>query len=546
MAYAALPNYPEMQITTDLNAQFDSEIDGNYIVYTDTRSGNGDVYLYNLETGAEMPIASSEEDEFLNAISGNIVAYTLSRFDDDDILVYDISTGLTKQITDPENRQFALRRDPAVCGKYVVWQDNSSGSYDIYCYDLETGTLYLISHDGSYPAAGDQIHPAVHGNLIVWEDYRIPSDPEIYLYDLSWLGTNADGVEIPLDDRLDLQADVEAWQAFPEVYGKYVVCDEALSTDPNDRNIVVWDLDLGEAVWQTTNTARQERARIDGTRVIWEDSRSGSNIDIYTYDLTTGIEEAVTDIPAMQFLCDISGNRIVWTDLRNVSEENPANYDIYMAEPAAEIAVNPTELNFGDVELGQSSLLIATISNLGGSPLEITVERWESNHWFDFSYTPTTATINPGSQTDLVVTYGPSDVGVAVLTLRITSNDPDEPYTYVTCSGRGVQITIPPEEMFQDLLDFYDQNIADNDLQGIGPGNSAENRETAIRNMILAANDLYAQGQVYAAIEQLQALYMKIDGESPPTSPPDFITGDPATLAEFRQIVQDVLNAISS
>ena len=64
--------------------------------------------------------------------------------------------------------------------------------------------------------------------------------------------------------------------------------------------------------------------------------------------------------------------------------------------------------------------------------------------------------------------------------------------------------------------------------------------------MILAANDLYAQGQVGAAIEQLQALYMKIDGESPPTSPPDFITGDPDILAEFRQIVQDILIAIGS
>jgi len=247
-AYAALPNYPETQITTDLNAQFDSEIDGNYIVYTDNRAGTNGIYLYNLETGVEMPIASSEENEFLNDISGNIVAYTLARFDDDDILVYDISTGLTKQITDPLNRQFALRRHPAVCGKYVVWQDDRSGSFDVFCYDLETDTEYLISHDGSYPAAGDQMHPAIHGNLVVWEDYRDPDDPEIYMYDLSWLGTDLDGVEIPIDDRPNLPADVEAWQAFPDVYDKYVVCDEAFTTDLGDRNIVLWDLELGEAV----------------------------------------------------------------------------------------------------------------------------------------------------------------------------------------------------------------------------------------------------------------------------------------------------------
>ena len=176
----------EMQVTTDVNAQFDPAIDGDYIVFTDNRAGNMDVYLHNLATGGEMPIADTSEAEYLNDVSGNYVVYTFARFDDEDICAYNIVTRETKQITDPENREFAMRRDPAVSGNHVVWEDNRNGHDDIYLYDLVTETETLVSTvEGGLPALGDQRNPAIHENLVVWEDRRDPSNRDIYVYDIS-------------------------------------------------------------------------------------------------------------------------------------------------------------------------------------------------------------------------------------------------------------------------------------------------------------------------------------------------------------------------
>ena len=527
----------EMQVTTDVNAQFDPAIDGDYIVFTDNRAGNMDVYLHNLATGGEMPIADTLEGEYLNDISGNYVAYTLARFDDDDICVYNIETGETKQITDLANREFALRRDPAVSGNNVVWEDNRNGHYDIYLYDLVTETENVISTgEGGLPTLGKQENPAIHENLVVWEDARDPSNRDIYVYDIS--DPDPAPMLIPVDEAHGELRE----QSHPNVYGSYVVFEEV--TEPTNREIVLWDLNSNTVVWTTTSAASQSRPRIDGTRVVWEDHRNG-NLDIYTYNIETGQVDPVVTDPSTQFLCDISGNRIVWTDLRNASPEHSGNYDIYMFEtvtPEPDIFVSPTTLSFGNVEIGESSMLIATISNEGNCPLEVIVVYGGGPDWMDFTFTPDAATVDPGAHIDLLVTYTPPDVGLSEAFLNISSNDPDEPTVLLMLTGNGVPATIPPEQIFQDLLDFYDENIDDGDLQGIGPGNSAENREHAIRNMIIAANDLYADGFIEEACEQLWDIYMKIDGESPPASPPDFIEGD--AVEEFRQQVLDLLEAI--
>jgi len=77
----AFINGTEVQVTTDTAAQFDPAIDGNYIVFTDNRLGNSDIYLYDIAAGTETPIAATEEEELLNDISGNKVVYTLARRD---------------------------------------------------------------------------------------------------------------------------------------------------------------------------------------------------------------------------------------------------------------------------------------------------------------------------------------------------------------------------------------------------------------------------------------------------------------------------------
>ncbi|HPO70993.1 MAG TPA: hypothetical protein PKV53_11905, partial [Anaerohalosphaeraceae bacterium] len=59
----------------------------------------------------------------------------------------------------------------------VVWQDNRNGNWDIYGYNLITRQEFAITDD---PA--DQIHPAVSGTLVVWEDYRVSPSNIYYVW----------------------------------------------------------------------------------------------------------------------------------------------------------------------------------------------------------------------------------------------------------------------------------------------------------------------------------------------------------------------------
>jgi beta propeller repeat protein len=52
---------------------------------------------------------------------------------------------------------------PSVSGDTVVWRDNRNGNYDIYGYNLNSQTEFLIC--SSVP---ESCRPRVSGNIVVW------------------------------------------------------------------------------------------------------------------------------------------------------------------------------------------------------------------------------------------------------------------------------------------------------------------------------------------------------------------------------------------
>lgn len=85
---------------------------------------------------------------------------------------------------------------------------------------------------------------------------------------------------------------------------------------------------------------------------------------------------------------------------------------------------------------------------------------------------------------------------------------------------------LSPEEEIARILDFFDTSVESETLEGDGTGNSAEKRLNALRNMIEAARDLIAAGDIDAACQQMQDVYNRTEGETPP---PDFVTGEAAS-----------------
>lgn len=108
---------------------------------------------------------------------------------------------------------------------------------------------------------------------------------------------------------------------------------------------------------------------------------------------------------------------------------------------APEIEVTPLNLNFGSVPVNRSTTALLTISNVGTGDLvvsEISLAPGSSPNFTISAVPPLPATIGPGGNTDVKVSYCPLSSGTleqdAVL---IKSNDADEPTVQVELSGMG-------------------------------------------------------------------------------------------------------------
>jgi hypothetical protein len=138
---------------------------------------------------------------------------------------------------------------------------------------------------------------------------------------------------------------------------------------------------------------------------------------------------------------------------------------------AADIAIAPSSLDFGDVftvVTREESLLV---SNIGVEVLN--VSDIASDHP-DFTVSSPVATLAPGESQVVVVSFSPSSAGAIAATLTITSDDPDEPSLVVPLTGIGVPppvVEVQPESLSADLLtdetqtqDLTIQNTGGSDL----------------------------------------------------------------------------------
>jgi hypothetical protein len=104
----------------------------------------------------------------------------------------------------------------------------------------------------------------------------------------------------------------------------------------------------------------------------------------------------------------------------------------------------------------------------------------------------------------------------------------------------GERLLIAPViPTMQEILLFFDTMVANGTLKGDGPGKSADNRLKALRNMLQAAANLIAAGNMEAAYQQLYDAYRKADGDP---HIPDFIAG--TSEVELAQMILALENSL--
>ena len=121
-------------------------VSGGRIVWSDGRSGNEDVYLYDAASGATRQITTDPAGQFNAQISGDYIVWEDGRnstspyFPSNDIYLYDLATGTEVPVATGENHQGWPRID----GDRVVWTERANDRWEIRTAQLERVTLQSL------------------------------------------------------------------------------------------------------------------------------------------------------------------------------------------------------------------------------------------------------------------------------------------------------------------------------------------------------------------------------------------------------------------
>jgi beta propeller repeat protein len=177
----------DYSITTEEGEQIDADIYGDYIVWTDRRSGNADIHIYDLSVDTD---------------SDGTPNYRDSDDDNDNVPdVADLDPDPAEQplITNPERQH-----NPAIYGDYVVYQDHRNGNSDIYMFNLKNNTEVALTNTPE-----DESLPRIYDNYVVYEKL-VDTQRDIFYYDLITSTSH----------QITYQA---SSQEFPDIYGRYVI-----------------------------------------------------------------------------------------------------------------------------------------------------------------------------------------------------------------------------------------------------------------------------------------------------------------------------------
>lgn len=119
-------------------------------------TGGMDVMGYNLTTQTTFTISVQMPHEGYARIEGTTVVWER----EGDIVGYDIAAATPFTITQDAYQQ----REPTISDRWIVWQDDRHGQWEIYAYDRSSGQTYRVTN---HPL--DDQHPAVAGHIITWE-----------------------------------------------------------------------------------------------------------------------------------------------------------------------------------------------------------------------------------------------------------------------------------------------------------------------------------------------------------------------------------------
>ena len=297
-------------------------------------------------------------------------------------------------------------------GTGVAWGDyDNDGDLDVYVAIWATANrLYSNDGDGTFTETGSSagVDDSGNGTAVSWGDYDDDGDIDLYaaLYGTTNLLYRNNGTS-----------------------NQWLIVKLVGTASSKDG--------IGAQVTAVTGATRQRRDMDGGS---WYQSQPSLPLEFGFGGITT-VDSLIVRWPSgtVQIQTSVSTNQVL-----TVTEPTPAA-----------ISLSPTSLSFGNVNVGSSGPQTLTVSNTGGSTLNVTGITVSGTDAAEFSASPTSFNVNAGGNQDVTVTFSPTSTGSKSASLSIAHNASGSP-SAVTLSGTGVgvpKISLSEASLVMDSTD---------------------------------------------------------------------------------------------
>jgi beta propeller repeat protein len=346
-------------------------ISGDYVVWTDTVDQNKDLFLYRLSTGTEIDLTPDwqcQKSGNLNpnqespAIDGNSIVWEDTRNFTSDIFLFNIISGDETMVT--EDTDDSNQMSPDISGNRIVWADDRTKGFDenygAFTFDIY---LSLIPHEEEILLSPNMPYlslenPHISGNYVVCEGLDLLTGT----YDI-YLCTLEGGLENVVWSNLTPDTPYTD-QKNPDISGEYVVWD-GVDELTNKHDVFLYHIPSGVTTLLSDDTPEsdQQDPSIHEDKVVWEDTRLNTDVhDIVVYDIPShSLLFLAPTINIDQVSPDIYKNRVVWQGQSAVGEYDVCLFTIGIDKPAlhADFSANvtagesPLNVAFTDTSTGE-------------------------------------------------------------------------------------------------------------------------------------------------------------------------------------------------